>query len=200
MSRGDLLREDEVRVISVTPVSRGVVRPFLVTLTTAALTVTGASRYALVHRFEDWLFLVLVGPLGLITLTRIWRWRSHKVHVTTGRVIVEGGVLRHRRMSIEMRDVIATRVDQRVNERLMRRGYVFLETSGGTIAVGLVHHPAALCRLIDAERSERQPDSVPFNTVYTFDDRDSHQFEVRPEQWQRRQHERDSDYPGNLRS
>jgi uncharacterized membrane protein YdbT with pleckstrin-like domain len=189
MGRRDLLREGEVRVISVTPVSRGVVRPLLVTLTTLALIVEGASRYALVHRFEDWLVLVLIGPLGLVTLTRIWRWRSHKVHVTNDRVIVEGGVLRHQRTSIEMRDVIATRVDQRMSERLTRRGYVFLETSGGPLAVGLVRHPAALCRLIDAERRERENVDVPFDTIYTFEDPDPYKFEVHPDQWQRRQYE-----------
>jgi len=189
MGRRDLIREGEVRVISVTPVSRGVLRPFLVTLTTIALIVESASRYALVHRFEDWLILVLVGPLGLVTLTRIWRWRSHKVHVTNDRVIIEGGVLRHQRTSIEMRDVLATRVDQRVSERLTRRGYVYLETSAGPLAVGFVRHPAALCRLIDAERREGETYSVPLDTIYTYEDPDPYQLEVRPDEWQRRRHE-----------
>jgi uncharacterized membrane protein YdbT with pleckstrin-like domain len=189
MGRRDLIREGEVRVISITPVSRGVVRPFLVTLTTIALIVESASRYALVHRFEDWLVLVLIGPLGLLTLTRIWRWRSHKVHVTNDRVIIEGGVLRHQYTSIEMRDVLATRVDQRVSERLTRRGYVYLETAAGSIPVGLVRHPGALCRLIDAERRESETYTVPLDSIYTYEDPDPYQLEVRPDAWQRRRHE-----------
>lgn len=189
MGRRDLFRGGEVRVISVTPVSRGVVRPFLVTLTTIALIVEGASRYSLVHRFEDWLVLITIGPLGLLTLTRIWRWRSHKVHVTNDRVIIEGGVLRHQRTSIEMRDVMATRVDQRVSERLTRRGYVYLETSAGPIAVGFVRHPGALSRLIDAERREGEKYPVSLDTIYTYEDPDPYQLEVRPDEWQRRRHE-----------
>ena len=93
MSGRDLWREGEVRVISVTPVSRGVVRPFLLTVTTLALIVEGASRYGWVHRYEEWFIVVLVVPFLAVTLTRTWRWRSHKVHVTNERVIIEGGVL-----------------------------------------------------------------------------------------------------------
>jgi membrane protein YdbS with pleckstrin-like domain len=189
MGRRGLFREGEVTVITVTPVSRGVVRPVLVTMTTIALIVVGASRYSLVHRFEDWLALIFVGPLAFVTLTRVWRWRSHKVHVTNDRVITEGGVLRHQRTSIEMRDVLATRVDQRVSERLTRRGYVYLETSAGPIAVGFVRHPGALCRLIDAERLVGESYSVPLDTVFTYEDPDPYQLEVRPDEWQRRGYE-----------
>ena len=46
MSKRDLWREGEVRVISVTPVSRGVLRPSLLTVTTLALIVEGAGRFA----------------------------------------------------------------------------------------------------------------------------------------------------------
>lgn len=189
MSRRDLLREGEVRVISVTPVSQGVLRPLLVTLTTVALIIEGALRFHLVHRYQWWLALFLVTPFALLTLTRTWRWRSHKIHVTNSRVIIEGGVLRHHRTSIEMRDVLATRVDQRVRERLTRRGYVYLETAAGPLALGLVRHPGALCRLIDAERVAGDRESVPFDTVFTYDDPERHQLEVRPDEWQRRRYD-----------
>jgi hypothetical protein len=109
--------------------------------------------------------------------------------VTNDRVIIEGGVLRHQRTSIEMRDVLATRVDQRVSERLTRRGYVYLETSAGPIAVGFVRHPGALCRLIDAERLVGESYSVPLDTVFTYEDPDPYQLEVRPDEWQRRGYE-----------
>jgi uncharacterized membrane protein YdbT with pleckstrin-like domain len=189
MSRRVLWREGEVRVISVTPVSRGVVRPFLITVTTLALIIEAASRYSFIHRAEFWLVVVLVLPLGAVTLTRTWKWRSHKLHVTNDRVIIEGGVLRHQRAAIEMRDVMATRMDQRMSERLTQRGYVFIETMAGSIPLGLVRHPGALCRLIDAERLAGEDNADPFDTVYTFEDPEPFQYDVYPDQWQRRRFE-----------
>jgi membrane protein YdbS with pleckstrin-like domain len=189
MSRRDLWREGEVRVISVTPVSKGVVRPFLLTVVTLALIVEAAARFVYVHRFEELLSVVFVLPLLAVTLTRIWRWRSHKIHVTNERVIVEGGVMRHQRTTVELRDVLSTRVDQRVSERLTRRGFVFLETPGSTMPVGLVRYPSALCRLIDAERIASDDAGFPLDTVFTYDDPDRYQLEMRPDEWQRRRYE-----------
>jgi uncharacterized membrane protein YdbT with pleckstrin-like domain len=189
MSRRHPLREGEVQVISVTPVSRGVLRPFLVTVTTIALIVVGASRYHLVHRFEWWLALILVVPIALVTLTRTWRWRSHKVHVTNVRVILEGGVMRHQRTSIELRDVVATRVVQRLGERLTRRGVVYLETAVSPVSLGFVRHPGALCRLIDAERAGAQSPSLALDTVFTFEERDPFDIQIQPDEWQRRRYE-----------
>lgn len=189
MSRRDLWREDELRIISVTPVSQGVVRPALLTVTTWALVVEGAARYSFVHRFEEVLIVLFVVPLALVTLTRTWKWRSHKIHVTSERVIVEGGVLRHQRSAIEMRDVFATRVDQRISERLTRRGYVYLETMGSAVPIGLVRHPAALCRLIDAELNTEHPVGDPLDTVYTYEDPEASHYEVLPHEWQRRRFE-----------
>jgi hypothetical protein len=114
-------------------------------------------------------------------LTRAWRWRSHKVHVTNERIVQEGGVLRHYRSSIELPDVIATRVDQRVSERLTRRGLLVLETAAGPIVVGKVRHPGALCRLIDAERSGHAIRPLPLDTVFGFEEPEALGFEVRPQ-------------------
>lgn len=189
MSSRGLWREGESRVISVTPVSRGVLRPTLFTLTTLALIVEAGARYSFVHHVEGWLELFLVVPLALVTLSRIWRWRSHKVHVTSERVIVEGGVLTRQRTTVEMRDVAATRVDQRVSDRLIRRGFVYLETPLGTVPVGLVRHPDALCRLIDAERTRPSDSDYPFDTVFTYEDPEPSPFQVRPDEWQRRRYE-----------
>lgn len=197
MSRRDLWREGEARVITVTPVSQGVLRPLLITVVTIALIVDGSSRFSDVHRYEDWLALIFVVPVALVTLTRTWRWRSHKVHVTNERVIVEGGVLRHQRTMVQMVDVLATRVDQRVTERLTRRGFVYLETDAGAIPLGLVRHPGALCRIIDAERTYVESYQEPLDTVYTFDDPHSYHLEVRPDErrdvrldaWERRPYE-----------
>jgi len=189
MSRRVLWREGEVRVISVTPVSRGVVRPLLITITTLALILEAASRYSFIHTAKEWLVVVFVLPLAVVTLTRIWRWRSHKLHVTNDRVIIEGGVLRHQETSIEMRDVMATRVDQRLGERLLRKGYVYLETAVGSIPLGLVRHPSALCRIVDAERLRGDDSTDPFDTLYTYEDPEPFQYEVYPDEWQRRRFE-----------
>lgn len=189
MSWRDLLREGEIRIISVTPVSRGVLRPTLVTITTIALIIDGATRYHFVHQVESWLLLIFVGPVAVVTLTRAWRWRSHKVHVTNDRVIIEGGVVRHQRTSIELRDVLATRVEQRVSERLTRRGFVTLETLAGPVVIGFVRHPSALARLIDAERRDEARQSVPFDTVFSVEEPNYFPRGVRPDEWQRHRYE-----------
>jgi len=185
MSRRDLLRQGEERVISVTPVSRGVLRPALLTVTTFGLIVEASGRFSFVHRVEGWLELVFVVPLLVVTLTRIWRWRSHKIHVTTERVVLEGGVLQHQRASIEYRDVLSTRVDQRVTERLTRRGLVYLDTSTGLVVLGRVRHPDALCRFIDASRNSDVLRNDPLDTVYGFDEPSYYQPDLRAEEWPR---------------
>jgi len=180
MSRRLVLRENEVTIISVTPVARGLVRPFLVTFVTGALVIAAASRIGIVHRHESVIGLILVAPFAFVALTRTWRWRSHKVHVTNERVIIEGGVLHHYRSAVELRDVFATRIDQRVTERLSRRGLVVLETPAGPVVVGKVRHPGALCRLIDAERNAQPDDVVALDTVFSFDEPDPFAYEMRP--------------------
>jgi hypothetical protein len=189
MSRRDLWREGEVRVISVTPVARGVLRPTLLTVTTLALIIQGGSRYGFVHRAEDWLVVIFVLPLAVVTLTRVWRWRSHKVHVTSERVVVEGGVLRHSRSSVELRDVLSSHVDQRLRERFTRRGFVYLDTVVGSIPVGLVRHPEALCRVIDAERLGEYRDDATLDDVFTYEDNEPQDFGGQTDVWQRRRYE-----------
>jgi membrane protein YdbS with pleckstrin-like domain len=144
MGRRLVLREGEVKIISVTPVSRGVVRPLLFVVATVVLVVEGARHISFLHRHELLVGLIVIGPFVLVLLTRVWRWRSHKVHVTNQRIVLEGGVLGHHQSAIELRDVIATRVDQRVTERLTRRGSLLLETAAGPVALDQVRHPSAL--------------------------------------------------------
>jgi membrane protein YdbS with pleckstrin-like domain len=166
-----------VAVISVTPVARGLARPVL-SLVTAVVLVHYGARLNLIHEHEPLLMLVVAGPCLLVVLTRLWRWRSHKIRVTSERVIVEGGVLRHYRSLVELRDVIAIRVEQRFVERVARRGSVILETSAGPLDVGRVHHPAALCRLIEAERAGNQQIDLPLDTVFEYGQPDPYGFEV----------------------
>jgi uncharacterized membrane protein YdbT with pleckstrin-like domain len=186
VGRRDKWRDGERGVITVTPVSAGVVRPVLFTLVSAALVVEAGRRFALVHRFADVLWVVVVLPAALASLARIAAWRSHKIRVTDQRVLVEGGVLNHYEFSVELADVFATRVDQRVHERIARRGVVVLETTGGgPIQIGRVRQPGALCRLIDAERVAQRP-AVALDAVYTYDEPDPFPGPMRPETFPRR--------------
>jgi membrane protein YdbS with pleckstrin-like domain len=175
-----IMRDGEVKIITVTPVARGTVRPCLVGVILLGLVIVGAQHVHLIHEHATWLALIFAGPFAAVALTRTWRWRSHKVHVTNERIVVEGGVLRHQRSTVDLRDVVALRVDQRVSERLTRRGVVVLETNGGSIMIGKLRHPGALVRLIDAERANNQIDPVPFDTVFGYEDPDSVDYEVRP--------------------
>lgn len=176
MGRIEQWREGEVHVITVTPVARGVVRPLLASLAIALLVQLGALHWRYLHRHEALALLFLVGPAFMIVVTRTWRWRSHKIHVTNQRIVVQGGVAHRFRTSVELEDVIATRVEQRVRERMTRRGAVMVETSGATMHIGRVRHPAALLRVIDRERAPSANDRVPLNTVFDFDDPLTHEF------------------------
>ena len=181
VSRRTILREDEVAIISVTPVAHGLGRPLVAAVVFSALVIVGAQHMHLIHEHEMLLGVIFTGPFAVVALTRAWRWRSHKVHVTTERVILEGGVLHHHRSTIEYSDIVAIRIDQRVSERLTRRGVIFLETAAGPIVVGKVRHPGALCRLIDAERSNKVIEPLPFDTVFEYEEPDSFDYELRPQ-------------------
>lgn len=152
MVRRDVWRDGEERIISVTPVAWGLLRPVLSVVTAVALVQYAAAHLSLVRAHEALAMLLLAGPCLLLVVTRTWRWRSHKVHVTSQRVILEGGVLRHHRTAVELADVVTSRVEQHLGERLIRRGWVVLETAGGPVTLGKVSHPDALVRLIDTER------------------------------------------------
>ena len=175
-----MLRDGEVKIISVTPVARGTFRPCVVGIVMLALVIFGAKHVHVIHEHEMLLGLIFAGPFALVALTRTWRWRSHKVHVTNERVVVEGGVLHHYRSTVDLRDVVALRVDQRVSERLTRRGVVVLETNGGSLMIGKLRHPGALVRLIDAERANERIDPVPFDTVFGYEEPEPFDYEVYP--------------------
>jgi uncharacterized membrane protein YdbT with pleckstrin-like domain len=175
-----ILRDGEVRIVSVTPVARGTFRPIVAVVVMLALVIFGAKHVHFIHQHELLFALILAGPFALVALTRIWRWRSHKVHITNERVILEGGVLHHQRSAVDLRDVVALRIDQRVTERISRRGVVVLETNGGAILIGKLRHPGALVRLIDAERANNQVEPIPFDTVFSYDEPDPFDYEVRP--------------------
>jgi membrane protein YdbS with pleckstrin-like domain len=171
-------RNGEQRVISVTPVARGLLLPVLATIIAAALIEYGAGHVQFLRSIHLILLLVFVVPCLFVVATRTWRWRSHKVHVTNQRIIVEGGVLHHQRSEVDLRDVLATRISQRFRERLTRRGTIALETRAGTMGLGVVHHPSALCRLIDLEREACRESDLAYDTVFDFDTPRANDFEV----------------------
>lgn len=162
-------REEETRIVTVTPIVGGVVVPLGLTAIASLIVVEGSLRYRFLHEFRWWFALVLAGPLVLLALTRLWRWRSHKVHVTSQRVVIEGGVLRHWMTSIEYRDILSLHQQQGIAQRLLRRGNVVIEANSGPVHVGRVRHPSALCRVIDAQRL-REPTTTPLDTVFEYDD------------------------------
>lgn len=169
MSKKTVWREGEEHVISVTPVSRGLVKPLVVTTGLIATVSVIAHYWHLVAHHAGIIGLIVVGPAALVTATRWWQWRSHKIVVTSERVIVRGGILSRYLESYEISDVVATRVEQRIRERLSRRGAVYLETAEGSIFLGMVRHPAALGRLIDSQRKHFLRDVTPLDTVFSFE-------------------------------
>lgn len=185
MASETLWRDGETRVVTVTPVARGVVRPALAAVVAAAAVVWLARQWSWAHRQEGWLLLALVGPSLLVLATRTWRWRSHKVHVTSERIIVEGGVVHRIRSSVELADVLVVHVAQRVRDRVARRGEVYVDTAAGTFALGRVRQPAALCRLIERERAATSRDRLPLDTVFEYEDPSHRGFGPDP-RWPRR--------------
>lgn len=152
-------------MVSVTPVSRGVVRPAIFVLAMAA-----SVRYAVdslhgLNRYQSVMDVVFVGPALLLLATRVWRWRAQKIHVTSQRLVVEYGVARRVRSSVELRDVLVVRSQQGLGTRLIGRGDVVVETMAGPWLVGTIRHPAALVRLIEAERAHRRESPWGYDDV-----------------------------------
>jgi membrane protein YdbS with pleckstrin-like domain len=180
MARTNHWRSDEERVITVTPVGRGLLIPSMGVIAAGAIAEISSMHVHFLHMYRAWLLLVLAGPCAVVLLTRTWRWRSRKVHLSTQRVIVEGGVIHHQRNAVELADVTAIRVDQRIRERFLKRGVVILETRSGSLSLGLVRHPDALGRLIEYQRTSNSPSGVALNTVFDFDSPQNHDFDMNP--------------------
>ena len=154
MSRPLRLEDGEALVISVTPVPRGLLAPALLLLLLEGAVVWLGMHWHLLHRYEP-IALLCAGVMpALVLATRSWRWRSHKIILTTQRVVTEGGVLSRFSAQVNLSDVVTTRADQTFVERLRRRGMVMLETSSGTATLGPVRHPMALRRLVDRSRRD----------------------------------------------
>src|SRR5665213_2892013 len=180
MSRRMIWRDGEENLITITPVAERLLRPLLSLVTAVVLVQYGAGRVHFIHQHEWLLLLILAGPCLVVVLTRTLRWRSYKVRVTNERIIVEGGIAHHFRSSVELRNVMSSRVEQRLADRLLQRGSVLLETPAGTMDIGRVRHPSALCRMIDLQRANFRIDGVPFDTVFEFEHPDPHEYVINP--------------------
>ena len=152
MSRRPRLEDDETLVISVTPVAQGLVIPLILLVLLESFVVWLATQWSLLHRYEPVALIVLGGLPALVIATRTWRWRSHKITLTSQRVVIEGGVLGRHSTQVYLSDVFATHANQSLSERIRRRGFVGLETQSGTVSLGPVRYPAALRRLVDRTR------------------------------------------------
>ncbi len=184
MARETLWRDGEDRIVSVTPVARGILRPSAVTVVDAAAIEVLAHYWSWMHREARWALLILVVPALVLVATRTWRWRSHKIHVTSERIVTEGGVARRYRQSVELSDVLVVRVEQGVRDRVIRRGTIYLETAAGTVSLGRVRHPSALVRLIESERAATITQRPPFDTVFEYQDPAARGYDVDP-RWPR---------------
>jgi uncharacterized membrane protein YdbT with pleckstrin-like domain len=177
MAKKSKWRPGEHHVISVTPVGRGLWAPALAAIVASVLVWLAVNH---VHFFDEYRVLlaaILVVPCLAVLVTRTWRWRSHKIHLTSQRIVVEGGVLQHTLSEVELRDVVKIRITQRFRDRLGRRGLINVETPSGTLTLGMVRHPGALGRLIDNER-RNDVVSVAYDTVFDYDAPQDHDFDV----------------------
>ena len=145
--------------VSVTPISPGVTRPWILLL---AVVATIREVVDVVHgagRWQPWLYVVLAGPVLVVALVRTVRWRSHKIHVHDYGVTIERGLGRRGRSSVAWADIAAVEVQQGLRDRLSGRGQVVLETATGTWTLGLVRHPMALARVIESGQHHAGPRS-----------------------------------------
>jgi membrane protein YdbS with pleckstrin-like domain len=174
VSRRQRLENGEVLVISVTPVPQGLVAPFVIFVLVEGFVIWLAMQWSLLHRYEG-IALAALGVLpALVIATRTWRWRSHKITLTSQRVVIHGGVLARHSTQVNLGDVFATHADQSFAERLRRRGVVLLETSAGTVTLPPVRHPAALRRLVDRTRRDDASSKSPSWDEWFDDPRSGH--------------------------
>jgi len=160
------LGRNERLVVSVTPTSWGLRWPLAAVAVLMAGVILGGQHAAVIHRYEGICLALVVGPPFLVLVTRTIRWRSHKVHVTTKQVAVEGGVLRRSFVSLPVDAIVLIDVQQDFRDRLRKRGLVQLRAGTEELTLGPVRHPEVLARLIDQTRRDQRPTGVSYDTVF----------------------------------
>lgn len=139
--------------MTVTPTPTGLFGPLAATAVVLAVIVVLAATWPWAGREESWLFLAVIPPATLLG-ARLWRWRTCRVVVTSERVIRVMGAVGRQVASLELAQVVASRVHQRWHERLSRRGLVVLELPESSYVVARVRRPDALARVIDHQRRQ----------------------------------------------
>jgi uncharacterized membrane protein YdbT with pleckstrin-like domain len=147
------LRDDEFVVVSITPVAQKVTGPAMVVVLIGGSLVAVANTWSWPRQHWVDLSAILIIPL-IVLAGRVAKWRSRRITVTSQRILEVGGVLQKHRGSLELVDIVATRVEQRLVERLSRRGHVVVELSAGAFVLERVRRPDALARVIDHQRSQ----------------------------------------------
>jgi len=167
MRRQRELRDGEVVIVTVHPISRGLFGPLVVSMVSMAVVSLGNATWRWFHHVSAWATFVLIVPPVAVLAMRTLRSRSNTIVVTNQRVWVSTGVLTTSRSVLDLATVMITRVDQNFFDRLAKRGTVVIETTQNSWALARIRRPDALRRVIDHQRSQ-----VGFRTLTTLDEGD----------------------------
>ena len=167
--RKNAWREDEIHIVSVTPVPFGLIGPVLSFVALAALLVAGSESFQFVRGHWPILALVILGPTALLILTRTWRWRSHRITVTSHRIEIAHGTIRRQNDFVYFDHLVGVHTQRRVRDRLARRGGVTIETQEGPLHLGTFRHADSLVRVIQHQRDASARDAIPLDTTFDFE-------------------------------
>ncbi len=162
-------QEDEMLIVSVSPIPFGLVGPVLSFAAIASLLVAGYQSVGFIRQHVLPIGLIVLGPTLLLVATRTWRWRSHRVLVTSHRVQILSGTIKRHRDSVYFEYLVGVHTQKRVRDRLARRGGVTLETHQGPVHLGYFRHPDSLVRVIQHQRDAYSRDSIPLDTTFDFE-------------------------------
>lgn len=148
------LRPGETVIVRVTARPRGLAWPVVATLVAVAGVVATMHFWIAARHWAALVTAVVIVPPSAVLGARLWRARSHKITVTSERVLASSGVARRHQASVLLRDVIAVHTEQSTLERLTRRGIVILDTPHGSLSLERCRRPDALARVIDFQRGQ----------------------------------------------
>jgi len=168
MKKSDWL-DDEVHIVSVNPVPFGLAGPVLSFAAFVSLLVAGYESFGLVRQHIFPVALVVLGPTALVIATRTWRWQSHRVTVTSHRIVISRGTIRRRDEFVPLEFLVGVHTQRRLRDRLARRGGVTIETHQGPLFLGYFRHPDSLVRVIQHQRDAFARDSIPLDTSFDFE-------------------------------
>lgn len=162
-------QDEEIFLLSVGPVPFGLLGPLFSLALALFLFVTGMRYVSLVKEHAMIFGAILLLPTSFVVATRAWRWKSHRVVITSMRVVVRSGVLRRRLVTVYYDRLLGVHSQRRVRDRLVRQGGVTLETDEGPMYLGRFRHPDSLIRMIQHQRDAFARDSIPLDTTFDFE-------------------------------